>query len=44
MRGPVNPLPLFLRADQLFMLDHAICCGTGILPVFFGHRQDARAT
>jgi hypothetical protein len=32
------------RADQLFKLGNTVCRGTGILPVFFGHGQDARAT
>jgi hypothetical protein len=32
------------RADQLFRLGNAFHRGTGILPVFSGHGQDARAT
>jgi hypothetical protein len=28
----------------LFKLGNVICRGTGILPVFFGHGQHARAT
>ena len=32
------------RANQFFNLGNAICRGTGILPVFFAHGQDARAT
>ena len=32
------------RARQFFKLGNKICRSTGILPVFFGHGQDARAT
>ncbi len=44
--GDVNQAtaPLFPRANQLFKLGNNIRRGTGILPVFFGHGQDARAT
>ncbi len=37
-------LPSAGRAEQFFKLGKKICRGTGILPVFFGHGQDARAT
>jgi hypothetical protein len=40
----VNALDPSPRADQLFKLGNAFHRGTGILPVFSGHGQDARAT
>ena len=43
-RAPVSPSFSRHRADQLFKLGNTVCRGTGILPVFFGHGQDARAT
>ena len=43
-RADSSILPQSSRANQLFKLGNNICRGMGILPVFFGHGQDARAT